>query len=111
MKRASLLTGMYFHSDAFWSLPFRVLAPQQTLPYMGKFRRQLMASGFKTPFSRSVRMSSNAGTFVREASVPAGAFQTPLLLSVLAKRPAMVPLAPTDRSLKSLRGSGIIIRG
>ena len=74
------------------SSPTRVRAPQTTRPDAGNERRQLMPSGFNSPFSGSVSTTTRSGTPDRLASRPAGAFQTPRSPSVLANTPAMAPL-------------------
>jgi hypothetical protein len=84
MYKAKRRTGMYFHCDSSLSGPAMVRAPQQTLPYTGKLRRQLIASGFSTPFSGSVSARVSEGTLPNTVAVPAGAFHTPRALSVWA---------------------------
>jgi DNA-binding NtrC family response regulator len=63
----------------------------QKLPWTGNVRRQLIPNGFRSPFSASVMSSCNPATPLSEASSPAGAFQTPRWLSVLAITPAITP--------------------
>jgi len=83
MYRAIRRTGTYFHSLARWSAPNSVRAPQATLPMTGKVRSALMASGLRTALSSSLRL--RAGTPpAMVASMPAGAFQVPLVASVRA---------------------------
>ena len=75
---------MYFHSDASWSAPTSVRAPQTTVPKTGNVRRQLSPSGFSAPFSASVSVYASPREPRTTASVPAGAFQTPRSVSVRA---------------------------
>ena len=84
MNSAVRRTGTYLYSSASWSAPRSVRAPQTTRPAAGKARRQLMPSGFNSPFSSSVSATLSAGTPTRVAPRPAGAFHTPRLVSVLA---------------------------
>ena len=91
-NRAVRRTGMYFHSEASWSAPRSVRAPQTTRPATGKERRQFTPWGLSRPFSPSVRVVCNADTPTRVASSPAGAFHTPRCASVRTKMPATAPL-------------------
>ena len=90
MKSAVRRTGIYFHSDASRSAPAGARAPNDAA-VTGNARRQLMPSGFSSPFSVSVSGTLNSGTPTRVASSPAGAFQTPRCASVRAKIPATAP--------------------
>ena len=56
---------MYFHSEARRSSPCKVRAPHTTGPTAGMVRRQLMPSGFNSPFSASVRGTLSSGTPTR----------------------------------------------
>ena len=47
MNSAMRRTGMYFHSEPIWSLPWRVRAPQTTVPYTLKLRMQLTRVGIE----------------------------------------------------------------
>ena len=58
---------------------------------LGKLRRQLTPIGFSSPCSWSLSLTVSASTPASEASMPAGAFHTPRLASVLAITPAIAP--------------------
>ena len=62
MYRAMRRTGMYFHSEASRSLPCKVREPHITRPAAGMALRQLIPSGFSSPFSGSVKGTLNCGT-------------------------------------------------
>src|SRR6185312_10182804 len=103
--------GTYFHSEPTWSLPRRVREPQITSPYTGKLRRQLIAWMFSVPFCRSVRTVVRPDSPVRLASMPAGAFQTPLDASVAAYSPATKPQGGKARARPCCNGSGAVTHG
>ena len=84
---------MYLYSLAKSSSPSIVRAPQLTMPF-GKIRMVFIALGFKVPFSPSENLCLSPTTPRRSASVPAGAFQTPRVLSIRAHNPAIAPEAP-----------------
>ena len=73
----------------------------------GKLRRQLTPSGLSWPLSLSTRFSDRLVMPVSDASVPAGAFQTPREASVAAMTPAMVPQGGTVISSPFCDGSAI----
>ena len=78
-----------------------VRAPHTTGPMTGKFRRQLSPSGLSSPLSSSVISTAGDIPPGSEALVPAGAFQTPRELSVLAQTPATAPQRSTSRGPRS----------
>ncbi len=102
---------MYFHSDARRSSPLSVREPQTTRPAAGIARRQLIPSGFSSPFSASVRGTLSSGTPIRVASKPAGAFHTPRCVSVRAKIPATAPQGTNSSIWLSRNGLGCLSRG
>ena len=83
---------------------------------IGKERRQFTPSGFRRPFSKSdmfsgARVGSPATTPrsvapLSEASIPAGAFQTPRWASVRANTPATAPQGTNVLTVLLSRGSG-----
>src|SRR5947208_8310134 len=91
MKSAILRTGTYFHSEPRSSFPCKVREPHTTVPYTGNVRMQFTALGLSTPFSSLVKGVLTPSTPVTLASLPAGAFQTPRLVSVRAYIPATKP--------------------
>ena len=84
MKSAVRLTAMYLYSLASSLEPRKVRAPQATIPNVGSDRMQLTPSGLRTPFCSSVSLYSMSIAPAIEASVPAGVFQTPRVVSVRA---------------------------
>jgi hypothetical protein len=62
---------------------------------MGRVRRQLTPSGFSVPLAASSTCTARSVIPVIPAAVPAGAFHTPRLLSVLAQTPATAPHGPS----------------
>ncbi len=91
MKSASAPDGNVFPFVGELIVARNVRAPQTTRPAAGIVRRQLMPSGFSSPFSSSVSGTLSCGTPTSVASRPAGAFQTPRLVSVRAMMPATAP--------------------
>ena len=69
-------------------------APHTTGPTAGIVRSALTASGLSVPLSPSSTCAVKPVMPVIVAAVPAGAFQTPRLLSVAAHTPATAPHGP-----------------
>src|SRR6516162_2776322 len=111
MNSAVRRTGTYFHWLASASAPTSVRAPHSTEPYTGNVLKQFSPSGFRTPFSASVILYTRLWTPDSVASVPAGAFHTPRVPSILAYSPATTPHGAKVRSWKLFRGSGRRSRG
>ena len=111
MNRASRRIGMYFHSDASASCPWRVRVPHTTGPTTGLVIRQLMPSGLSCPFSASVSGTLRSAAPEIVAAKPAGAFHTPRSVSVRAMTPATAPLAANTASRFSRSGSRSTSRG
>src|SRR5579863_1545612 len=113
MYSAVRRTGMYFHWLSAASEPSKVRAPHTTEPVTGKVRRQLSPSGLSSPFWSSVIRTAGYIPPGSEALVPAGAFQTPRELSVVAQAPATapheeyVPESPVSGSVAVTRGKYI----
>src|SRR4051812_35143970 len=80
-------TGTYLYSGSAAT----VRAPHDTIPEVANRRMQLTLIWFSVPCWMSLRSVARPTTPLSEASVPAGAFQTPRFESVRAKRPAMYP--------------------
>src|SRR5215204_5285255 len=110
MKRAVLLTGIYFHSLGNLFSPFNVREPQTTNPPKN-FLRQLIPILFKASFSSSVKFTVNPIIPFNVASRPAGAFHTPCSVSVRAITPAITPHGGKFLGLFSSSLSGYIILG
>ena len=91
--------------------PAIVREPQTTGPITGKLRSTLTPTWLRIPFWSSVSLYSSPVTPASPASMPAGAFQTPRVTSVVAKMPAMMPAAENTRSRLLLSGSGMSTRG
>jgi len=74
-------------------------------------RRQLSPTGFSTSFWTSVIVYVKPLTPENEASVPAGAFQTPSCASVRAMMPATAPQGAKSSRRFLNKGSGMRSRG
>src|SRR5262249_61652126 len=79
-------TGPYIDCWNAWLLATSVRAPHTTVPTPEKVRRQLIESRLSTPCCGSFICPDATGPVVLSTTVarPAGAFQTPRSLSVLA---------------------------
>ena len=111
MYTAVLCTGRYFHCDSSWSAPSRVRAPQMKWPPPGIALRQLTPSRLSSPISSSESRTDRSATPSRVAAIPAGAFHTPWVATVLAITPATAPEGAKVATRSSRAGSGWRRRG
>ena len=111
MYSAVRRTGTYLYSSAAASAPRSVRAPHTTRPNTAKLRRQLTPCWLSRPHCRSVSPTVSPAVPLSDASVPAGAFHTPRVVSVRASTPATIPLGANDSIWPPSNGSEASRRG
>src|ERR1041384_3974048 len=101
-------TGTYLNSGS----EATVRPPHDTMPEVANRRMQLTPIWFSEPCWTSLRSVASPTTPLSEASVPAGAFQTPRFASIRAYRPAMYPTGGSKIGwLEAPVGSSVLTHG